>query len=515
MKEKKLKICFTSDVHGYFYPTSYGDRQEKNMGLLQCAAGFHKDEDTLVIDGGDILQGSAFACYCKQTLQSPETIAQIMNDCGYDYYVLGNHDFNYGLEYQAAYRNAHHGRCICQNVTDADGKVLYPYDIRTMANGLRVGIVGIVTDYINVWEKKENLVGVKVTDPFVAAKQALAELKGQADLTIGVYHGGFECDLKTGERKSQTTENIGYRICEELDFDVLLTGHQHMSVEGQMVHGTYVVQPVENAREYHYLEITVVDDTKQIYSEKRCARIGDAQSDVTGEALQARETDAQDLSSVLREKYSGIEAKVQEWLDEPAGHLSRELRPDDKIKMALYGSPIADFLNKVQMFFSDAQISAVGLANQMAGFCKEVSVRDIIATYPYPNTLVVCRITGAQLKRAMERSAEYFAVDESGEVRVAESFLVPKIEHYNYDYYAGVTYEIDPAAVQGNRIKNLCYQGNPVRENDSFTLCLNNYRHTGAGGYDVYKECPLVREVNVEMVELIMEYFQKNPYVEV
>lgn len=67
----------------------------------------------------------------------------------------------------------------------------------------------------------------------------------------------------------------------------------------------------------------------------------------------------------------------------------------------------------------------------------------------------------------------------------------------------------------GNRIKHLAYDGKPVEETDSFTLCLNNYRYSGAGGYEVYTECELVREINIEMVELILEYFKENPYVEV
>lgn len=97
MQQKKLKVYFTSDVHGYFYPTTYGDMDVKPVGLFGCAADFNKDDETLIIDGGDILQGSAFAYYCRQVADSPEVIADIMNDCGYDYYTLGNHDFNYGL----------------------------------------------------------------------------------------------------------------------------------------------------------------------------------------------------------------------------------------------------------------------------------------------------------------------------------------------------------------------------------------------------------------------------------
>lgn len=495
---KRLKICFTSDIHGYFYPTSYGDLHEKNMGLFACADSFHKDDETLIIDGGDILQGSAFAYHCSQIRKSPKLIAEVANACGYDYYTIGNHDFNYGLEYQAKYHEAHEGRCVCQNITDTDGKVLYPYDVRVMPNGLRVGIVGIVTDYVNVWEKAENLCGVCITDPFVAAKQALDEMRAQVDVTVCVYHGGFERDVKSGQLMSTTTENVGYRICEELDFDILLTGHQHMSIDGQMCHGTYIVQPIENAREYHYLEVTVNGTEKNIYSERRSAN-----------------AKMQGLGKALQEKFSPWEREIQLWLDQPMGHLSKALLPEEKAKMALHGSPIADFLNKVQLHFSDAQISAVGLANEIAGFKEEVSVRDIIATYPYPNTLVVCCVNGEQLRRAMERSAEYLTVDAEGNVCVAESFLVPKVEHYNYDYYMGVTYEINPERPSGSRIENLCYQGNPVADSDSFTLCLNNYRYTGAGGYEVYAECELVKEINIEMVELIMEYFRQKPYIEV
>ena len=495
---KKLKICFTSDVHGYFYPTSYGDLLKKPMGLFGCADSFHKDENTLVIDGGDILQGSAFAYHCSQMRKTPKLIAEVMNACGYDYYTIGNHDFNYGTAYQAEYHKAHQGKCICQNVIADDGSVPFPYDIRVMENGLRVGLVGIVTDYIHIWEKPENLTGVRIADPFAAAKQALEELKGKVDVTVCVYHGGFERDIKTGDVMSTTTENVGYKICEELNFDILLTGHQHMHVDGQVCCGTYVVQPMEYAREYHCVEVTVADGVKTITSE--CRR---------------SDAEMQGLGLKLQEQFQAREDEVQQWLDQPMGHLSRALLPGEKAEMALHGSPIADLLNDVQLHFTGAQISAVCLANEIAGFNAEVSVRDIIATYPYPNTLLSCRVSGAQLRRAMERSAEYLTLLEDGTVTVSESFLVPKVEHYNYDYYGGVDYTINPAKPMGSRIENLTYQGKPVEDDDSFTLCMNNYRYTGAGGYEVYNECELVKEVNIEMVELIMNYFTEKPYIEV
>ncbi len=493
---RKLKICFTSDVHGYFYPTTYADKEVKNVGLFGCADSFFKDENTLLIDGGDILQGSAFTYYCKQELDSPEAIAGIMSEIGYDYFTLGNHDYNYGTEYQAKYTAAHKGKCLCQNVTDEAGNILFPYDVKVMTDGLRVGLVGIVTDYINVWEKKENLQGVIISDPFAAAKKALEELKEKTDLTVCIYHGGFECDLKTGERLSQTTENAAYRICQELNFDILLTGHQHMSVDGQYINNTYVVQPLDRALEYHYIEVEVSGEGKKIRSEKRSSN-------------------GNYKASSVSDHYQNLQDKVQDWLDLPIGHLSRPLLPGEKAEMALHGSPIADFINRIQLFFSEAQISVVGLANEIAGFRENVSMRDIIATYPYPNTLVVCQINGRQLRTVMERSAEYLTMTEDGTVVVSESFLVPKVEHYNYDYYLGVEYQIDPSREMGERVRNLTYQGKPVTDQDSFTICLNNYRVTGAGGYETYQQCPVVREINIEMAELIMDYFIRHKNIEV
>ena len=115
----------------------------------------------------------------------------------------------------------------------------------------------------------------------------------------------------------------------------------------------------------------------------------------------------------------------------------------------------------------------------------------------------------------MERSAEYFAYDAEGKLTISDSFLSPKVEHYNYDYFAGVDYEIDPSKPLGSRMVRLEYEGKQVTPEQEFTLCLNNYRASSAGEYPMYKECEIVKEINIEMVELLMEYFRMHPEVEV
>ena len=267
MDEKKLTIYFTSDLHGYIYPTDYRGQGEKELGLFKCASRFRKDGNTLVIDGGDILQGSPLGAFCHDTIGSAARFAEMMNRCGYDYVTLGNHDFNYGMPYLDSYLNVLKARCVCENVRWDEAGVRFPARIHTLENGLRVGIIGIVTDYVNIWEKPEHLAGIAITDPIPAVATALERLRDQVDLTVGIYHGGFERDLATGRVLSATRENVAYRICQELDLDILLTGHQHMSVPGQMVSGTFVVQPSDKGQEFLRVEAAVSGSGKRFSSE--------------------------------------------------------------------------------------------------------------------------------------------------------------------------------------------------------------------------------------------------------
>ena len=100
-------------------------------------------------------------------------------------------------------------------------------------------------------------------------------------------------------------------------------------------------------------------------------------------------------------------------------------------------------------------------------------------------------ITGKVLKAALERSAEYFSRGEDGRLCVSDVFLRPKVEHYNYDYYAGVSYVYDISRPVGERVTSMRVNGQDVREEDTFTICLNSYRASGTGGYDGYVGCPI------------------------
>ena len=336
MAKQDITIYYTSDLHGHFYPTTYGDKTQRALGLFRCAPGFVKTPNTLVIDGGDTLQGSPFTAYCVKELRSARPVAEIMNRCGYDVVTLGNHDFNYGADYLREYLTQGNFACVCENLKDETGKSIFPRLVKVMENGLRVGIVGIVTDHVNIWEKPENLAGVQVTSPLEAAREALAALRQEADLTICIYHGGFERDLRTGRLLSSSGENIAYQLCQELDFDILLTGHQHLSLPGRLLHGTFALQCADNGREYHRLEVSVQDGKPVIRSQAVAA-----QAPPDPELMQA---------------FSGLEAQVQHWLDQSVGSLPYPLHTASQIIGGGYYTAV--FHSLYRTFISNINLNA-------------------------------------------------------------------------------------------------------------------------------------------------------------
>ena len=400
----RLTLYFTSDTHGYLYPTNFVNPEPIAMGLLGMA--FPKDGNTLVIDGGDTLQGSPLSYYCH-TNHIPLPMARVMNDLGYDYITLGNHDFNYGYETLLAHLQALRAKCLCANVQDRLGEApIASFTVHTLENGLRVGLIGAVTHWINLWEKPENLTHLAVTNPLPAIRQAVAQLKDQVDILIGLYHGGFEKDLTTGQLLSGTDENIACRLCEEFPFDILLTGHQHIAMVNQVYHGTHVVQTPSNATAFVKIEIA---DNGMISSQLLHP----------------------DVPAHLQPWLTLLQRDLNAWLDRPIGRLSKPLWPEDKLTMALHGSAIANFINAVQLDASGAQISCTALGNELRGFDSAVTVRDVVASYTYSNTLVSLLVTGRILRAALEQCATYFAVTQSGEVAIAASFMLPKAAHYN------------------------------------------------------------------------------------
>ncbi len=489
----KLKIYFTSDVHGYIYPTDYRDTEFKNQGYINIINSFEKDDNTIIIDGGDTIQGSPFTTYLSKQSFSAHPLAQVLNEGSYDYYILGNHDFNYGEAYLTKFISQFRGECLAANVFfKKDPTLIKPYSLKILKNGLKVAILGVTTDFINIWENKKNIENFNIKNTFSAVKETISLLPDY-DVLIGVYHGGFEYDLETGKKLSDTSENIAYKLCQSFPFDILLTGHQHQGIVNEFVNNTYIAQTPPNGE--GYIKIIVEVENEKIIN-------------INGELKEPSPEGHPELSL----KLLAWETQVQTWLDQPIGFLDVKLLPTDHLNMALNGCLLANFFNQVQLDKSGADISCTSMANSLKGFNKEVTVRDVVSTYVYPNTLVVKKVTGEILKKALERSASYFEVVGSS-IKIPDDFLKPKVAHYNYDYFSNIDYVFDLNKPLGQRVTSIKFKGKEIDLKDSFSLVMNNYRASGTGGYEFFRECETIDEILLDMSETIINYFEKHETV--
>ena len=506
--EKTLQIIYTSDTHGYLYPTLYAERTEAPMGLMKLMDAFPHGKNTLILDGGDTLQGSPLtnlysrmvpedrASCLSSNAYGEHPIAAVMNLAGYRFITLGNHDFNYGLEALGDYLQNLDALCLCANIRDkAHALPIAPYAIMEMENGLRVGIAGVCTHYVARWENPEISKDLEIEDAFEAAARVLEEIRPQCDLTVLIYHGGYERDLANGRLLSRTSENQACRICKELHYDLVLTGHQHMHIPGLLYGNSYTLQLTYRAAHACLVSVSV-DDTG---AKRFDSRIIEPTEHANAEAAALLEP---------------LQQRVNTWLDTPAGRLSLPLRCQDHLDSALYGCPLANFVNQVQMWLSGAQVSTCALPNEYKGLPKNVTIRDVVSTYIYSNTLLVLEMDWDTLKQYIERSACYFALEE-GKVILGETFTRPKVQHYNYDFFSGVDYVIDVSRPVGQRVTSIRLNGRELQAEDKVSICVNSYRRGGTSGYDMVSAAPVLREVQTDVADAIIEYISTHPAIQV
>lgn len=509
MSTKTIQILATSDIHGYIMPTTFRHDRNEALGLAKLATIIEEkrlEMPTILIDNGDFIQGSPMTFYHQKFhTQERNPLIQVANELQYDAIVFGNHEFNYGLQTLQSVIHQSHFPWLGANIVTKDGRPFTkPYIIKEI-DGIKIAILGVTTHFVTKWEEPLHIEGLHFEDAFSSASYWAKWIRAneQIDVLVLCYHGGFERDLESGELlEAEDGENQGYRMWAEIEeVDIIISGHQHREISTTIM-GKSVVQPGTKGVCIAKIELEIDMDHQQ-----KIQSICHTPSLIySSEHTQPHDAVCQIISPTFE--------KTEAWLDETIGMIQGDLQIEDPFLARIQEHPYIEFINRIQMAVSEASISCTALFHdEPGGFKQAVTMRDIVTNYIYANTLKVLRLSGQDILLALEQSASYFTVT-AGQLHVADSFLFPKAQPYNYDMWEGIEYILDISKPIGERVTKLSYHGAAINREEEFDVVMSSYRATGAGNFDFLRNRPVVKEIQIDMTELIANYLLKQPIVQ-
>lgn len=503
--EIRLSVLVTSDLHGHLFPTDYRGSAERELGLAKLATLIARERtlnpSALLIDNGDLIQGTPLMYHHAKFANDSDVHPAInaLNYLKYDAAVIGNHEFNYGPQVLRRAASQSDFPWLSANIVNsANGQPAFgkPYVIKRTPEGAAVAILGLTTPYIPNWELPSHIAGLEFRDAVETAKQWAAHIREteQPDVLIVSYHGGFERDLQSGEPSEPLTgENQGYALCMEVPgIDVLITGHQHRMLADE-INGVTIVQPGCNGQALGKVTVELSGKNgRWSVTGKHAEVIGLAPGTPKDEVI---------LANIAEE-----EERTQRWLDQPIGRAEGDMAIRNPMEARTQDHPFIEFVNRVQMEATGAEISLTALfTDESPGFRERITMRDIVSNYIYPNTLKVLLISGQDIADALEQSAAYFEMMD-GKPAVSAAFNEPKPQHYNYDMWEGIEYELNISKPVGQRVAKLMRGGEPLDRRALYEVAMNSYRAGGGGNYAMLGGKPVVREITVDMTEILADY---------
>ncbi len=473
-----LTVFSTSDVHGSVVGWNYFKAQPADVGLAKVSTIINearaqkgKDDAILCIDGGDILQGTPLDTYMVQHPHEWKAGEHPMfaayNKIGYDAIELGNHEFNFGLDYLRKAIGKNKNVLGANVIDDKTGKTwdgVRPYSMKTIkidGENVKVGIVGTDTPAIPNFEDPSHFAGVHFESQVPVMQKYVKELKDKgADIIIGVTHSG----VPRGDRNSSENQVVAIaETCPELN--LLICAHNHVVIDNKsgikgpdgtvyadsVINGVPVVESGKDGKFVGKSTLTIHKVNGKWKVEK-----------VTTEAVSVKGVkDDPAIAAQVKPWHEKTLAELQTVIGQAADEFSgAESNHQD--------SAIVDLVNEVQRHYAGTQLSASAAFNTSQNIAKgDITLQEMSGLYIYENYLYGIRINGAELRKYMEHAASFYGTTPD----------------YNYDMIQGVDYTIDLNQPVGHRITKLQYQGRDVKDTDSFTMAINDYRMNGGSGY--------------------------------
>jgi 2',3'-cyclic-nucleotide 2'-phosphodiesterase (5'-nucleotidase family) len=470
----EITILHTSDLHGRIHPADALDDRDLGGGLARVATVVRtvraEGRSLLLLDSGDTIQGSpdqalAFAREPGGT----DPIVEAMNLSGYDAMAVGNHDFDFGRERLAVSQRQARFPMLSANALGADGRNAFaPFAVKTI-EGVRVGILGLVTSQTGHWVSPERLGGLRFTDPVAVARTWVRALREdeKCDVVVILAHVGFEKDPATGKPRPGGRGDRAHALATQVPgVDLVLAGHGHAVIAPRRIGDVWVSEPGR------WGEVVTRFDLRLEKSGSGGWRI--AAADGRNIPLKKVEPDAATMTAASASHAEAMKALAATLTELPAAVKPSESRAEDS-------GPL-DWLHRVQLQKGGADLSFASLlAREPPGWpAGPLTLRQVWEFYPYENSLVTVRATGRIVREALERAAACFADPEE---RLRDC-----------DTLEGAAYTLDLTRPAGHRVVSLRRDGKDVSDDDAFTVALNSYRASGGGGYAMWKRAERLRE---------------------
>jgi len=498
-QEVNIKILGTSDIHGRVVPWSYGADVEDKSGSYAQIATYVKDvrknnKNVVLVDVGDAIQDNQIDVFAKdKKYYKDHPIPKVLNEMNYDIFVLGNHEFNFGMKALDEILKDIKAKKLTANFYHKKNDKRY-IDATTIIekDGVKLGIIGLSTPMSAKFEEDTgNLKDMKFTSPTEEARTQVEKLKAKGvDAIIAVTHMGIDNENNIPDTGMRDVINAVDGI------DVVIAGHMHKDVPSETIKNTLITEP------HRYgTVVSEVDLTFDINDKKEVKLVKKESKTVPVKALEA--------DKKIVEIYKPYHEKLRELNNVVIGQTANEMVPQE----TKYGvsaafskdTGLSSFINDVEQHYSGADVVTFSFDHQKARMDKgDIKKKDIIFNYRYAGgDVTVYEMTGKQLKEYMEWSANYFDTIQPGDTEYRYNAERKKSKYVTYDIFGGVNYKIDLRNPQGSKIVDLTLaDGKPVTDDMKLKVGMNSYRFAqlnGKGGIWEGQQIPVLWESKVAM----------------
>ena len=498
-QEVNIKILGTSDIHGRVVPWSYGADVEDKSGSYAQIATYVKDvrknnKNVVLVDVGDAIQDNQVDVFAKdKKYYKDHPIPKVLNEMKYDVFVLGNHEFNFGMKALDEILKDIKAKKLTANFYYKKNDKRY-IDATTIIekDGVKLGIIGLSTPMSAKFEEDTgNLKDMKFTSPTEEARTQVEKLKAKGvDAIIVIAHMGIENENKIPDTGMRDVINAVDGI------DVVIAGHMHKDVPSETIKNTLITEPHRYGTVVSEVDLTFdINDKKEVKLVKKESK-----------TVPVKELEA---DKKIAEIYKPYHEKLRELNNVVIGQTENEMVPQETkhgVSTAFSkDTGLSSFINDVEQHYSGADVVTFSFDHQKARMNKgDIKKKDIIFNYRYAGgDVTVYEMTGKQLKEYMEWSANYFDTIQPGDTEYRYNAERKKSKYVTYDIFGGVNYKIDLRNPQGSKIVGLTLaDGKPVTDDMKLKVGMNSYRFAqlnGKGGIWEGQQIPVLWESKVAM----------------